>query len=429
MPSQAFYDLPNVNNIEEAKTEAIKSAEVPKIGFTYGELIALDLPEREEIIFGLARGEVGIMNAIGNGGKTTILRNLTISRCTGKPFAPFGNFNLPKKVAFLDFEDTLTFLRKDLRVMLSTYPDPGKQLNENLLLLCDVQLDDEDLSLSNTFHLAQIIKRLKSFAPDLIIVDTISSAFQIRNENDNAEVRTFVMRILKRIAKECNAAVIAAHHIGKAKSEEGQTREASHKGRGASSFADMSRLILNLEKDNTDKLSVVISCAKVKGKSFADTILKLDTETRWFKSVGEKEPTHFEVILEFFEDGKDHLTKEVVDEFIGKISEPSIKRFLSDAVSRKKLERISHGKYRKYQSITPIRDDTLILSNKPSNNNDLQTQTKTSKNSLDTLPKCSDCQKDLDAMPSGEMFCPVCLKTFPAVEKLQELQSIKRSDY
>ena len=33
-----------------------------KIGFTFGELLEKDLPPREEIIFGLARGEVGLLN-------------------------------------------------------------------------------------------------------------------------------------------------------------------------------------------------------------------------------------------------------------------------------------------------------------------------------------------------------------------------------
>lgn len=415
MPSTAFYSqaLQTSEEIRAEESMGSASADAPKIGFTFGELLALDLPEREEIIFGLGRGEVGLMNAVNNAGKTTLLRNLTISLCTGQPFAPLGNFNLPKRVAFLDFEDSLTALRKDLRSMLSGFTDADRaRLNDNALLICDVRLRDEDLSLSNTFHLVQITNRLRSFAPDLIIVDTISTSFQIRNENDNAEVRTFVMRILKRLAKDCNAGVIAAHHIGKAKSEEGQTREASHKGRGASSFADMSRLVLNLEKDSVSG-NAILSCAKVKGQKFADTILKLDIETRWFHSAGEKhEPSNYELVSGFFDDGKEHSTKEVVAEFEGEMSEVSIKRFLRDAVKRGNLEKLSHGKYRKYQSITPIRDDTLILSNKPNDNKNLQTQAEMPKNSFDTLPKCPDCKKELDKMPSGDMFCPLCLKSF-----------------
>jgi RecA-family ATPase len=234
----------------------------------------------------LGRGEVGMVNAVNNAGKTTLLRNLMVSLCTGRAYAPLGNFSLPKRVAFLDFEDTLTFLRQDLRVMLAACSGSEQaRFSDNALLVCEARLDDEDLSLSKQYHFFTVTERLHGFAPDLIIVDTIASAFQIRNENDNAEVRAFITRPLKQLAKDCNAALLAAHHIGKAKAEEGQTREASHKGRGASSFADMARLVLNLEKDNIND-TVILSCAKVKGQKFADTILRLNLATRWFASQG-----------------------------------------------------------------------------------------------------------------------------------------------
>ncbi len=425
MPTTAFYEQIEQNKIDVKENKAehatrTKKSDTQKIGFTFGELLALELPEREEIIFGLGRGEIGTINAVGNAGKTTLLRNLTVSLCTGKPFAPLGNFNLPKRVAFLDFEDTLTFLRQDLRVMLSAFSDADKaRLNDNALLICDVRLDDEDLSLSNTFHLAQITNRLKSFAPDLIIVDTISSAFQIRNENDNAEVRTFVMRILKRLAKDCNAGVIAAHHIGKAKSEEGAVREASHKGRGASSFADMSRIVLNLEKDAADPKSAILSCPKVKGQKFADTILKLDTETRWFKSAGEKhEPTNYEIVLEFFADGKEHSTKDVVSEFEGEMSERTVKGYIRQAEKRKELTKKSHGKYQKCKSADTIRDCTFALSNKSNNHSHLQTQTEKPEKTDCTLPNCQKCGLEMQSSADGEtVFCPFGCGSFKPAER------------
>lgn len=303
-----------------------QSSDVSAIGCTFGELSALDLLPREEIIFGLGRGEFGILNAINNVGKTTLLRNLMVSLCTGKPFPPFGNFNLPKRVAFLDFEDNLPFLRSDLSKMIAGFSDADKaRLNDNALLICDVRINDEDLSLSNSFHLFSITNRLKSFAPDLIIIDTISSAFQIRDENSNAEVRNFITRPLKALAKDCNTALLAAHHIGKAKSEDGQIRESSHKGRGASSFADMSRLVLNFEKDAIDD-TVKLICAKVKGAKFTDLKLKFDLESRWFEAIGEyREVTNYSLLMETFSDGNDYSTKEIVQEFDGIMSERLIK--------------------------------------------------------------------------------------------------------
>lgn len=354
--SMAIVDSENVNDLLIHSSEKLKklsedSGVTENLGFTFGQLSNLDLPPREEIIFGLGRGEVGMLNAVNNAGKTTLLRNLMISLCTGKPFPPFGNFNLPKRVAFLDFEDSLEFLRSDLSKMLSGFADAGKaRVNDNALLICDVRINDEEMSLSKSYHLFQITNRLKSFAPDLIIVDTISSAFQIRNENDNAEVRRFITRPLKMLAKDCNAALLSAHHIGKAKLEEGQTREASHKGRGASSFADMSRLVLNLEKDSIDD-TIKLVCAKVKGSKFNDLKMKLNLEDRWFEAIGEiKELTNYEFIIEMFSDNKEYSTKEVVEEFKGVMSERLIKSNLNEAIKHKDLKKVRHGIYQSFEA-------------------------------------------------------------------------------
>jgi len=47
-----------------------------------------------------------------------------------------------------------------------------------------------------------------------VIIDTISTAFALADENDNAEAAR-VCRILKQIGDECGVAVIAIHHYGK----------------------------------------------------------------------------------------------------------------------------------------------------------------------------------------------------------------------
>lgn len=360
MPSSAFYQQAADNgkpsldyvDIQEDVSELPLDSDAndfEKIGFTYGELIDLELPPREEIIFGLGRGEVGLFNAVNNAGKTTVLRNLMISLGIGKPFPPFGNFSLPKRVAFLDFEDTLSFLRKDLSVMLTNFSDMEKsRFNDNALLICEYSDGQgEDLSLSKLQHLAALTENLIKFAPDLIIVDTISSAFQIRDENNNAEVRKFIMRPLKQLAKDVNAALIATHHIGKPKGEEGQTKEASFRGRGASSFADMARLVLNLEKDTVDQ-TITLICAKVKGAKFTDLKLKLNLETRWFESQGEcREVTNYSLLLEMFADGREYSTKEVIDEFDGVMSVRNTKSYLNKAVENKDIKKVKHGIYQK----------------------------------------------------------------------------------
>jgi len=232
--------------------------------------------------------------------------------------------------------------------MLAGFSGVEKNLiNERLLLICDVSIADEDLMINKFEHFDLLTARLIEFEPDIIFVDTISRCFVIHNENDNSEVKERVMKPLKRLAKLTDAAVLAAHHIGKAKLEEGSTREGSHRGRGASSFGDQSRIILNLDRDPAND-SVILSCPKLKGNSFADQILKLNLESRWFERLGEnRTQTSYELIIEMFEDGKVYKTSEVVDEFEGVIAQRTVKRLLTEGVRHGDLQKERQGHYQK----------------------------------------------------------------------------------
>jgi len=320
------------------------------VGYTFGELQKLVLPSRNEIISGLARGEVGLLNAVNNVGKTTLIRNLAIKLTIGEDFRPLINGPVIRKVAILDFEDGLANTFQDLNSMacVLTY-DQRRWLEQNLLIICDVRDEsDEDFSLSNEGHWKAIRDRLRDFGPDLIIVDTISSAFGIQNENDNAEVRRVVMRPLRRLAKDSAAAVLAIHHVGKSKSEDGQTREQSHKGRGASSFADHSRIVINLNRDSTEKNCVVLEYAKIKGPIVNDTLLRYEPRTRWFTEINTVDVlSKAEIIIRFFEDGEEHRTAEVVEHLASQMSKQYVSLVLRTLVKRNTLVRTKHGVYRK----------------------------------------------------------------------------------
>lgn len=337
---------------------------INSFGLTYKELLRLHIPEREEIICGLGRGEIGLLNASTDVGKTTLLRNVMISLCVGRAFDPLVKVDSPRRVALLDFEDTRGFLRGDLENMLSILSPAEKDLfANNALIFCDERDDDDrDLSLSDAEHLRQLTQRLRDFNVDLIIVDTISKAFRTTNENDNSEVIDRVMRPLRRLAQDCNAALIGLHHVGKSRSEEGQIREASHKGRGASAFADQSRIVLNLSRDNVERNSVVLSCAKLKGPKFDNVLLRLDSQVRWFSKQGTRqEPTHYEVLLDVFSDGEEHTTHEVKVDLEGSVPERSLKRLLKEGVDRSDLFKVKHGIYKKMPEGEACKDDTSAL--------------------------------------------------------------------
>lgn len=354
------------DKMEKSNVVAINSPRTKNnnFGLTYKELLRVTIAEREEIICGLGRGEIGLLNASTDVGKTTLLRNVIISLCVGRAFDPLVKAGPPRRVALLDFEDTRSYLRQDLKRMTSTLSSAEQELfANNALIFCDERdAEDRDLSLSDREHLRQITQRLKDFDPDLIGVDTTSKGFRINNENDNSEVIDSVMRPLRRLAQDCNAALIALHHVGKSRSEEGQIREASHKGRGASAFADQSRIVLNLSRDNVDRNSVVLSCAKLKGKKFDNVLLRLDPQVRWFSRQGTRlEPTPYEMLLEIFSDGEEHTTQEVKVELDGLVSERSVKRLLKEGVDRSDLFKVKHGIYKKMPEGEAYKDDTSAL--------------------------------------------------------------------
>ncbi len=88
---------------------------------------------------------------------------------------------------------------------------------------------------------------------------------------------------------------------------------------GAAAFADQSRVILNLERDATD--DVILSCPKLKGEKFADTIFRYDSQKRWFVKQGESIiRTNYEILLEIFDDGKTFKRSEIDEMFEGEMS-------------------------------------------------------------------------------------------------------------
>lgn len=329
-----------------------------KIGYTFAELLNLELPRREEIIKGLGRGENGLLNSITNAGKTTLIRNLALSLICGKAFQPFTDGGKCYRVAIIDSEDTLTFLRYDIQKMISDFSaDDKENVKKNLFLICELSFGDEELKLNQKDQFQKIVATLTEFKPDMIFIDTISASFAIRNENDNAEVKEFVMKPLKRLALLTDSPVLASHHIGKAKLEDGSTKEGSHKGRGASAFADLSRAVFNLEKDGAAK--TILSCPKLKGDKFTDAILKYDKETRWFEKQGEsKTLTNYELLLEIFDEGKGGYKRSEINELLeGVMSKATITRNLSTAVKDGDLMK-QKGVYSKNaQMLTPISDE------------------------------------------------------------------------
>lgn len=370
----------------EKGLDLLRTAKPFKLGLTFGELQNIELKPRVEKIRGLAAGENGIMNAVTNVGKSTMIRNLAVSLTAKRIFAPFTtSLDRPLRVVIIDAEDTPIYLRSDISRMIASFTPHEKQLvSENLMLMCDVSIGDDELQINNPKHFKMLASAISDFKADVVFVDTISRSFAIKNENDNAEMKEGVLKKLKRLAVVTETAVLGTHHIGKAKLEEGQTKDGAHRGRGASSFADQSRVIFNLEKNANDE--VILSCPKIKGERVDDAVFKLDTSSRWFlKQTESSAKTNYQILLESLRPETEYKTAEIVALCQSKMSESTTKRVIEETVKKGDLLPVKRGVYKSLcQSVTPIRVDTMTQRNKANDSNDLQAHSENSKNERDT---------------------------------------------
>lgn len=353
------------NGFDAAELEAGSPAVLQNsLGCSFGDLRSRESAPREQIILGLARQEIGALNSITNHGKSTLVRNAAISLACGRPFPPLVVKGDARRVVIVEAEDSAIGLRDDLNVMLKNLSAiEGELVENNLWIIADAVIGNADLKLNDPMHLTQVINQANAFKADLIFVDTVSQAFTIRNENDNAEIKECVMKPLKRLAVSADAAVLFIHHIGKAKAEDGLTREGSHKARGASAFGDQSRVIYNLDRDVSNDVTI-LSCPKIKGLKVADHHLKLDVDSRWF-TVEEAAPlrSNYALLIDLFKDDEIELeTGQIVQLMAAKkVSRRSVMDNLKDAVGKcTDLEKVRHGVYRKARIIKGLGESAEV---------------------------------------------------------------------
>jgi hypothetical protein len=316
------------------------------------EFMSISISNDAPIAFTLKRGEIGLLSAVTNRGKSTLIRNALLSLACGKEFFPMVESGKPRKVLLLDFETSLERLQPDLRSMTRHFTSEEMRLvAENFFVMCEGRINEDPISLSKYQHSLEVQQFARIKKIDLIVVDTLSAAFDLRNENDNAEVTRLALKPLRNLAQKVGSSLIAVHHIGKSGSEGANQTEGAYKGRGASAFGAYATAVFNLYADKSDTSLITLDCAKRKdgGENFSK-LFKLDMSLRWFQPVNssqvQKILTNEELILEVFHTLNRPLKRrEMVGQLKGKVTESAIDRWLKDAFAKGIIVKAQYGFY------------------------------------------------------------------------------------
>ncbi len=344
--------------------------EAAPIEISWAQMCEMVFEQRETILHEVERGEIVRCSAITNRGKTTLWRNAALSLACGREFLPIVPCGPARRVLYLDFETRLRRLRPDITKMLGRFTVAERALvAENFHVVADCQIDGYPLTLTNARHLDIVEASARRIGADVIIIDTLSAAFGIDNENDNSEAAKIMKRLIN-LAQRLNCVIVFLDHIGKTKLEEGQTAQAVHRGRGASAYSGFSTAIFNLLPDGGNEHRVTLECAKVKGQRFSDTLMDLDAESRWFSSAGVSAPApSVEARLLGIFNGHPLKRAEIL-KLLADVPRGTVDRYLKEACENGDLIKSDHG---------------MFSSSHSYRNENLRTSPQTEENTIDNI--------------------------------------------
>ena len=341
-----------------ATDDGAKDKEHPLI-WSFGEFMAAQFSSEAQVGFELRRGEIGLLSSVTNVGKSTLLRNALLSLACGAEFTPLVERGAPCNVILLDFETAASRMQSDLAIMTRYLPEAEREsLNNHFFMMCEGMVQGHMLSLTKGLKAVELEARSRQV--DLIAVDTASAAFDIYDENNNAEVTRHVLKPLLELARNLRCAIVMAHHIGKSRSEDGGASKTKVlRPRGASAFSGYASSVFLLDETN-DHDTVTLSCAKRKSGTAYELTLRIDRQRRWFGVLGETHRTlsNYELVVDAIRgQGRSAMRSDIDLALDGKVGKPTITRLLRVGVTRGDISKECHGVYSipaNAQLLTPI---------------------------------------------------------------------------
>lgn len=319
------------------------------VPYTLGEFLAREFDEPEILGFHISATEIGVVQAPTNAGKTTMLRNAALAMACGRPFPPFFEGHRPVRLAYFDFESGPSRAQPDLRIMVgSLTPEERETAFRNLIYVPKGLMGGELFQFNRNEN--WVMKLLLSNKVEFVIVDNISAAYDLSDENSNAEINRKVIKPLLKMAYKGDAAFLFAHHYGKGKLD--IENAGVHAGRGASNLQSLSQTVINMFGNVSKGEPVTVECAKRKtdGGTQYRKVLEL-REDRWFHEAAIAPAPKQELIFEIrdyvcgYQFNRPVTLQKLMEHFGPRTSPAGIKRHLKDLTDFGMIEKPRHGCY------------------------------------------------------------------------------------
>lgn len=202
------------------------------------------------------RGTVVTINAPGGTGKSALVASLAVHMASKKPFGPL-------------------LLTQTCKSVIVTYEDPANEYNRKIASIPDVAdehilqniriIDGSELpldrrwwtmringSIEATGAASELAERIKTFAPDVVFLDTLS---QLNGGDEDNATFAKIISSAQLLAKDLNCCIVLVHHTGKEVARAGIIDQYS--GRGGSAVSDNARSVLQLiqvDQDNAKRI-------------------------------------------------------------------------------------------------------------------------------------------------------------------------------
>lgn len=279
----------------------------------------------------IARGSVALWSGRAGVGKSTLAYNLAVHAAKGQPFGGLSFPTSPLRTLLVDLETPSGLRRPKLENIASGSVPSG-------IAFWSEQPPLSEMSLESTIN---------DCGFGLVIIDTVSRAIPVRDEDDNAEA-TRQMAMLKNVAAATDAAIVAIHHLGK-----GDSDQNVYSARGASARPAAADIVVAIT--DHPKLRDVKTLRLDKSRFTLDQVLHLQQsgEDRYELAEGlegccaSKTESAKQAILERLEEfGPSGLAlKEILARVAHESSEGTVRRALDDLVKVGKIKRLTRGVY------------------------------------------------------------------------------------